>query len=157
MSQGLLDDVQTNVTTVTLLKNSSSTATKLDTRRTVRGRDGPSGAVRINIGDVIASTLEKLNLQKAAVRDALRVLLRAKLELGSGSPSGRDMINMIRKVNQTHVPLQSLSAVLNAFSALLEKNESDNVFSVIPAEQKIACGHKVHLGKMLSQYSNEKS
>ena len=84
--QGLLDDVESNVTVVNLIKlTSNSTSTVGVTEKT-------------KLAGIMPSTLGTANLQKAAVQDALHVLLLAKLKLGTNVSSGIDLINMIRKV-----------------------------------------------------------
>ncbi len=98
MSQGLFDDVETNVTTVTLLERSPSSPRNAP--RPELPRSEPVSKMKNNLVDVFSSTLEAINLQRAAVEDALQVLMLAKLKLGVANPSGTDLINMIRKVSQ---------------------------------------------------------
>ena len=95
VSQGLLDDIKTNVTLVTLLKQTPSP--KDTVKREVEAA-ALTKADKLNIFDAFASTIEVINLQRAAVSDALQVLLTAKLNLATAFPSGPDLINMIAQV-----------------------------------------------------------
>ena len=55
-------------------------------------------AETLNIVDALFSVAGAIDLQKAAVRDAVQVLLEAMSKLNTDHPSGHELINMTRQV-----------------------------------------------------------
>ena len=89
----MLNDIETNVTTVSVLEPPS----KEDKPEKMKA-SALTKAEKINIIDALASAAGAMDLQKAAVEDAVKVLLEALLRLNSDNPVGRDLINMTRQV-----------------------------------------------------------
>ena len=89
----MLNDIETNVTTVSVLEPPSN-----DDKPDKVKASALTKAEKINIIDALASAAGAMDLQKAAVEDAVKVLLEALLRLNSDHPAGRDLINMTRQV-----------------------------------------------------------
>ena len=89
MSQGLINDIETNVTTVSVLEPPSNE----DETENVKA----AALTKAEI-DARASAVGARDLQKAAVEDAVKVLLEALMRLNSDHPAGHDLINMTRQV-----------------------------------------------------------
>ena len=93
MSQGLLNDIETNVTTVSVLEPPSNK----DETENVKSA-ALTKAEKINVIDAIALAVRAMDLQKSAVEDAVKVLLEALMRLNSDHPAGHNLINMTRQV-----------------------------------------------------------